>query len=223
MSSTERNFKNHTTSDGRSDAKPAVIHLVNGESIDAPDHDTRNGWVIVYYSSTTGIDKKVLRESVLYIVRVETVNADSQSNNDRDDGELVTDGGWTELLEAPKCNRCGGKREDLNASICHSCAHEDSKEVRENADVEPGDCVVYTGSIEELQDTIWVFDYYACWHTATLIDGEGNLVKRVDVRTLAPVPDDRADEKPEPPYTSYDVENHHRNDDGELGTDGGSV
>jgi hypothetical protein len=93
MSSTQRNVKNHTTSSGRADAQPAVIHLNNGESIDAPDHDTRNGWVIVYYGETTGIDKKVPRESILYIDRVETVNADGQSRNDRDDGELGTDGG----------------------------------------------------------------------------------------------------------------------------------
>lgn len=74
MSSTERNVKNHTTSSGRTDAQPAVIHLQNGESIDAPDHDRLTGWVIVYYGETTGIAKKIPRESILYVERVETVN-----------------------------------------------------------------------------------------------------------------------------------------------------
>ena len=81
MTRTQRNFKNRPTPDVRDDVKPAAIHLVNGDTIDAADHDTTDAWCIVYRAATTGVAKKIPRESILYIDRCETVNGDSHSEN----------------------------------------------------------------------------------------------------------------------------------------------
>jgi len=74
MQSTQRNLKNRPTPDGRDDVKPAAIHLINGDIIDAADHDTTNAWCIVYREATTGVAKKIPRESILYIDRCVTAN-----------------------------------------------------------------------------------------------------------------------------------------------------
>lgn len=58
----------HSTRDAQH-KKPAEIHLINGETILAPDHDTTNSWCIVYKPTTTGIAKKIPREAILYIDR----------------------------------------------------------------------------------------------------------------------------------------------------------
>ncbi|WP_135534473.1 hypothetical protein [Halostella pelagica] len=70
MQTTQRNLKNHTTSSGRSDAKPAAIIHENGEIIHAPDHDTRGGWVIIYRAEKPGVDRKIPRERVVDIDRI---------------------------------------------------------------------------------------------------------------------------------------------------------
>ncbi|MFC7073026.1 hypothetical protein ACFQJ7_12845 [Halovenus rubra] len=85
MQHTQRKLKNRPTSDVRDDAKPVVIHLVNDDTIHAADHETRNGWVIVYRFTTTGIDKKVPRESVLFIDRVNDDGDDEPSRNGGED------------------------------------------------------------------------------------------------------------------------------------------
>lgn len=69
MQHTEGNLKNHPTSGERDDAKPVTIYLTSGDEIHAPDHETHDGWVIVFRGETTGIDKKIPRESILFIDR----------------------------------------------------------------------------------------------------------------------------------------------------------
>lgn len=67
--------------------KPAQIHLINGETIVAPDHDTNNNWCIIYKSVTTGIAKKIPRESILYIDREvgnTSINNGSSESHDID-------------------------------------------------------------------------------------------------------------------------------------------
>lgn len=84
MQRTKRNLKNRPTSDLNSDAKPVVIHLINGETIDAPDHDTTDAWCLVYQEQRPGVEMKIPRESILYIDRV---NDDSDAPvNGGDDG-----------------------------------------------------------------------------------------------------------------------------------------
>jgi hypothetical protein len=78
--------------------KPAEIHLINGETILAPDHDTNNNWCIVYKSATTGIAKKIPREAILYIDRE---SGDTSINNSSSESN-VTDR-WHDL---PACT-CG--------------------------------------------------------------------------------------------------------------------
>jgi len=61
--------KNTNQRQGVQSIQPAEIHLCNGDTITAPDFDRDNGWVIVYRGATTGIDKMVPREAVLFIDR----------------------------------------------------------------------------------------------------------------------------------------------------------
>lgn len=69
MQTTQRNLKNRPTSGVRDDAKPAVIHLVNGETIHADDHDASSDWVLELYADRPGVRKKIPREAILYIDR----------------------------------------------------------------------------------------------------------------------------------------------------------
>ena len=83
MTRTQRNLKNRPTTDARSNAKPAVIHLVNGETIHADDHDTGEGdWVLELYADRPGVAKKIPREAILFIdldVTGEVVNRGEDS------------------------------------------------------------------------------------------------------------------------------------------------
>lgn len=108
------------------------------------------------------------------------------------------------------CNRCGGKREDQFGQICYGCASDDSREIIESADVEPGDVVEYTGNGDELQRGPWMFLDYGPWHTAQLTDDAGGIVGRVDVRDLQPS-DAGESEVPASPDAAYDVHDHHSN------------
>lgn len=112
--------------------------------------------------------------------------------------------------EQPLCGRCGGKREDQLAQICYGCASDDSREIIESADVEPGDVVEYTGNRDELQCGPWMFLDYGPWHTARLTDAAGGIVGRVDVSDLQPS-DAGEGEVPASPDTAYDVNDHHSN------------
>lgn len=219
----------HTKSQrqGVQSTQPAEIHLCNGDTITAPDIDRDDGWVIVYRRATTGIDKMIPREAILFIdrdndrgtpsnrgennetSRVASVNDDEY---DSEDSRPMADGGQvTDGVGIRTCRRCGRETEWLQASLCAACHHsQDSLDIIENADADPGDVVEYFGGRDEFRGTPWIFDSYGPHHIARLTDRAGGTVTRVDVRTLQPTDADE-DAVPLSPFAAYAVADHHSN------------